>query len=165
MISEYSKIKQDYIEEMGMVMESFGMTRIAGRVLSALLVADPPEQTAEQLAETLRASRGAISSGTTMLETMGLVERRRRPGERKDYFRNKPNAWFEATRKQVAMITHLRGLAEKGLAVMESGDADATQGLRDMRDMLRFYERELPELLKRWEAKVEAESVAQEETV
>ena len=160
MISEGSKIKQDYIEEMGMVMESFGMTRIAGRVLSALLVADPPEQTAEQLAETLQASRGAISGGTTMLETMGLVERRRRPGERKDYFRNKPNAWFEATKKQVAMITHLRGLA-----VMESGDADATQGLRDMRDMLRFYERELPELLKRWEAKVEAERVAQEETV
>ena len=165
MISERSEEKQMYIEEMGMVLEGFGMTRIAGRVLSALLVAEPPEQTAEQLAATLQASRGAISGGTTTLETLALIERRRRPGDRKDDFRNKPNAWFEATKKQAAMITHLRGLAEKGLAVMESGDADATQGLRDMRDMLRFYERELPELLKRWEAKVEAESVAQEETV
>ena len=154
MDSEFSKSKQAYIEELAMVLEGFGMTRIAARVLSALLVADPPEQTAEQLAETLQASRGAISGGTTMLTTMGLIERRRRPGDRKDYFRNKPNAWFEATRQQVAMISHLRGLAEKGLAVMESGDPDVTQGLRDMRDMLRFYERELPAMLARWEEKV-----------
>ena len=137
---------------MGMVLESFGMTRIAARVLSALLVADPPEQTAEQLASTLQASRGAISSGTTMLETMGLAERRRRPGDRKDYFRNKPNAWFEATKQQVALIAHLRGLAEKGLAVIDSDDPSVTAGLRDMRDMLVFYERELPLILERWRA-------------
>ena len=117
------------------------MTRIAARVLSALLVADPPEQTAEQLAATLQASRGAISGGTTMLETtMGLIERRRRPGDRKDYFRNKPNAWFEATKQQVALVTRLaRQLAEKGLV----GDRKlatrrSPQGLRDMRDMLRL---------------------------
>ena len=154
MVSELAENKQAYIEEMGMVMESFGMTRIAGRVLSALLVADPPEQTAEQLATTLQASRGAISSGTTMLETMGLIERRRRPGDRKDYFRNKPNAWFEATKQQIALIAHLRGLAEKGLEVMGSDDPEVTEGLRDMRDMLIFYEREMPEMLARWERKV-----------
>ncbi len=56
-----------------MVLSGFGMPRIVGRVLSALLIADPPEQTAEQLAKTLQASRGAISSGTTFLETMGLT--------------------------------------------------------------------------------------------
>ena len=155
--SEFSKNKQMYIEELGMVLEGFGMTRIAARVLSALLVANPPEQTAEQLAETLQASRGAISGGTTMLETLGLIERRRRPGDRKDYFRNKPNAWLEATKQQVAMIAHLRSLAEKGLAVMNNDNADTTQGLRDMRDMLLFYERELPKMLARWEEKVNAE--------
>lgn len=144
-----------------MVMEGFGMTRIAGRVLSALLVADPPEQTAEQLATTLQASRGAISGGTTMLETMGLIERRRRPGDRKDYFRNRPNAWFEATKKQVMMISHLRGLAERGLEVIASDDPRVTEGLRDMRDMLRFYERELPEMLARWQTKVEAEKASE----
>ena len=154
MDSKFSKNKQVYIEEMGMVLESLGVTRIAARVLSALLVASPPEQTAEQLAATLQASRGAISGGTTMLETMGLIERKRRPGDRKDYFRNKPNAWFEATKQQVALVTHLRGLAEKGLAVMNSDDPEVTRGLRDMRDMLTFYERELPAMLARWEEKM-----------
>ena len=134
-----------------MTLEGFGLPRIAGRVLSALLVADPPEQTAEQLAATLHASRGAISGGTTILTTMGLIERRRRPGDRKDYFRNKPNAWFEATKQQAVLLAQLRQLAEKGLKIAESDKPEVTEGLRDMRDMLIFYERELPEMFARWE--------------
>ncbi len=136
-----------------MLLEGFGMPRIAGRVLSALLVADPPEQTAEQLAATLTASRGAVSSGTTTLVTMGLIERRRRPGDRKDYFCNKPNAWFEATKQQVTLIAQLRKLSEKGLDIISSSDPEVTKGLRDMRDMLTFYEREMPNIFARWQEK------------
>ena len=140
-----------------MALEGLGMPRIAGRVLSALLVADPLEQTAEQLSKTLQASRGAVSGGTTMLTTMGLIERRRRPGDRKDYFRNRPNAWFEATKRQVTLIAQLRQLSEKGLEVLGSDDPEVTKGLRDMRDMLTFYERELPDIFARWEEKTRKE--------
>ncbi len=140
-----------------MALEGLGMPRIAGRVLSALLVADPPEQTAEQLSKTLQASRGAVSGGTTMLTTMGLIERRRRPGDRKDYFCNRPNAWFEATKRQVTLIAQLRQLSEKGLEVLGSDDPEVTKGLRDMRDMLTFYERELPDIFARWEEKTRKE--------
>ena len=147
-----------------MALEGLGMPRIAGRVLSALLVAEPPEQTAEQLAATLQASRGAISGGTTMLETMKLIERKRKPGDRKDYFRNKPNAWFEATKQQIALITHLRQLAEKGLEVMEKAEPEVTEGLQDMRDMLVFYEREMPEIFARWEEKADAERLREKVT-
>lgn len=134
-----------------MALEALGTPRTAARVLSALLVADPPEQTAEQLAATLHASRGAISGGTATLTTMGLIERKRRRGDRKDYFRNKPNAWFEVTKQQTASVAQLRQLAEKGLEVVATDEPEVTEGLRDMRDMLTFYERELPEMLARWE--------------
>lgn len=134
-----------------MALEALGTPRTAARVLSALLVADPPEQTAEQLAATLHASRGAISGGTAMLTTMGLIERKRRRGDRKDYFRNKPNAWFEVTKQQTASVAQLRQLAEKGLEVVATDEPEVTEGLRDMRDMLTFYERELPEMFARWE--------------
>lgn len=134
-----------------MALESLGIPRTAARVLSALLVADPPEQTAEQLSATLHASRGAISGGTAMLETMGLIERRRRPGDRRDYFRNKPDAWFTATKQQIALITHLRQLAEQGLAAMDNAKPEVTEGFQDMRDMLVFFERELPLILDHWQ--------------
>lgn len=50
--------KLEYIEEAGLLLERFGLPRMTGRVLGALLLAEPLEQTAEELAATLQASRG-----------------------------------------------------------------------------------------------------------
>ena len=136
-----------------MVMEGFGLPRMAGRVFGALLVADPPDQSAEDLANTLQASRSAISGATTLLETMGLIERTRKPGDRKDYFRNKPNAWYEAVKKEMMMMSALRELANKGLDIVATDDPDVTLGLREMRDMILFFEQEVPPLFERWEKK------------
>lgn len=83
------RAKLEYIEEMGLLMERFGVSRMTGRVLGALLMADPPEQTAEALATTLRASRGSISGATRTLEQMGFIDRVSKPGERRDYLDRK----------------------------------------------------------------------------
>lgn len=143
--------KQAYIEEMGLLMESFGLPRMWGRVFAALLLADPPEQTAEELAATLQASRGSISTATRMLEQAGLIERISKPGERKDYFRNRPGAWHAITKRRIAALTALRQMAEKGLELLESDDPEVRRGLEEMRDYYSYWERVFPRLLKRWE--------------
>ena len=143
--------KKQYIQDMGLMMEGFGLPQMAGRVFGALLVADPPEVTADELSELLEASRGGVSGAVTMLEAMGLIERTRKPGDRKDYFRNKPNAWFEAVKKEIMLMSQFRLLAERGLDIVNTNDPDVTQGLRDMRDMITFFERELPEMFERWQ--------------
>ena len=45
-----------------------GMTPMAGRMRGWLLICDPPEQTAAELADALQASRGAISGAADPLE-------------------------------------------------------------------------------------------------
>jgi hypothetical protein len=63
----------------------YGMPPMAGRVLGWLLICDPPERTAAELAEELRASRTAIGTAVDALERGGgLVMRRRAAGERAD---------------------------------------------------------------------------------
>ena len=57
-----------------------GMPLIAGRVIGWLLICDPPEQTAAELAEVLQVSRSSISSATRLLTPSGLVEGIRRRG-------------------------------------------------------------------------------------
>ena len=143
---------QNYIEEMGIVMEGFGLPRMWGRVFGALLLADPPEQTADQLAQALQASRGSISTATRMLEQAGLIERLSKPGHRKDYFRNKPGAWQEINRRRMDGISALAELAERGLALVPSNDPEVRRGLEEMLHYMRFFEREYPKLLERWEA-------------
>lgn len=145
--------RERYVEDFGLLLGQYGMPRMLGRVLAALLVSDPPERTAEELAQTLRASRGSISSATRSLVQMGLVERMTKPGERRDYFRVRRGSWMELTRQQMTAATALRGMAERGLELLDSGDKEARRGLEEMRNFYAFWESELPAALARWEKK------------
>ncbi len=147
-----SNAKESYIEEVGLRLEQGGMTRMSGRVLGALLVAEPAEQSADDLAKTLQASRGSISTATRYLIGLGFVERVSRPGERRDYFRNKHGAWLEMTRRGVEQLRVFRELAEQGLKLLGSEDPEARLGLEEMRDFYAFAEREFPGVFERWEA-------------
>lgn len=150
--------KRGYVEEFGLLFEGFGVQRMVGRVLGALLVADPPEMSAEELAGALGASRGSISTATRMLVQIGLVDRVAKPGERRDYFRNKPGAWHELTWRRMAQIGVLREMAEKGLGVLgeeSRAKPEVRLGLEEMRDFYAYCERELPALFERWETQAE----------
>src|SRR5215213_3829343 len=106
---------------------------MVGRVLGVLLISDPPERSAEELAEVLHASRGSISSATRTLAQIGLVERRARPGERRDYFRVKPGAWRELMHRELQALPTFRQMAERGLQLMDHGAPEARRGLEEMR--------------------------------
>jgi DNA-binding transcriptional regulator GbsR (MarR family) len=143
--------RQRYVEEFGLLFEGYRLTRMVGRVLGLLLISDPPERTAEELAAGLRASRGSISAATRMLVRMGMVRKTRRPGERRDYFSVRQGSWMELTRQQMAATTVLREMAERGLELHESDDPESWHGLEEMRNFYAFWEEELPAALKRWE--------------
>jgi DNA-binding transcriptional regulator GbsR (MarR family) len=122
-----------------------------GRVLGVLLISDPPERSAEELANLLRASRGSISQATRTLVQMGMVRRLTRPGERRDYFRVVPNAWEETTRQEMAQISVFQDMAERGLALLTPDEPEARRRLEEMRDFYAYLRKELPALLERWE--------------
>src|SRR5580693_10368182 len=89
-------IAERFIESLGMQLElEAGAPRMVGRVLGWLLVCDPPEQSAAELAERLQASKGSISTATRLLLRMGMIERVRLRGERFDRFIARPEAWDE----------------------------------------------------------------------
>lgn len=143
--------REHYAEDFGLLFERAGGSRMLGRVLGVLLTADPPERSAEELAGELRASRGSISQATRTLVQMGMVRRLSRPGERRDYFRMKPNAWQETTRQQMALIGVFQEMAERGLKLLDPDSKEARDGLEEMRDFYAFWKRELPAALERWD--------------
>jgi DNA-binding transcriptional regulator GbsR (MarR family) len=151
------KDRLDYVEEFGMSFEQHRLPRMVGRVLGALMVSDPPERSAEELVEELRASPGSISSATRTLVQMGLVQRFSRPGERRSYFRVRPGAWQELMRREQPTLKGFRELAERGLELMDSARPEAKQGLEEMRSLYAFWERELPSLLERYEEETKEE--------
>lgn len=145
-----SSRKQRFIEEVGLAMEASGLPRMAGRLLGALLVAEPREQAADDLAATLQASRGSISTASRHLERFGFVQRRGRPGERRDFFRVRPGAWIALTRTDMERLSYFRALAERGLEALETDDPESGRALAEMHAVYAFAEEAFPRLFNRW---------------
>lgn len=135
---------------MGLALSEIGMPRMAGRLLAALLVADPPEQSAEDLAATLQASRGSVSTMTRLLEAPGIIERLTKPGDRKVYYRNRPDAFALAMQRDAEGASGLAKLAEKGLKLLDGADPEVRRGLEDMYAFYAFWEREIHKVLADW---------------
>src|SRR5258706_579760 len=59
--------ESEFVEEMGQFLGTLGMTPMAGRMWGYLLICDPAEQTAAQIADALKASRGSVSGTARLL--------------------------------------------------------------------------------------------------
>jgi DNA-binding transcriptional regulator GbsR (MarR family) len=138
-----------FVEEMGQVLASYGMTPMAGRMWGWLLLCDPPEQTAAEIAEALQASRGAISGTARILASAGFIRRTTRPGDRREYFSSPPEALDSMLSNAGVIYRRLREIADHGL-VAADGRPSAEARMREFRDVVAFIEAELPRLIDRF---------------
>jgi DNA-binding transcriptional regulator GbsR (MarR family) len=128
--------------------KSYGMPPMTGRVFAWLLVCDPVEQTAAQLAEALDASKGSISGATGMLVRAGLAERLHIRGERADRFRVRPDAWDEQIQDRGA--TQARGLLALGLEALADAPASRRERLEELDMFYAWWLSRVPVLLEEW---------------
>jgi DNA-binding transcriptional regulator GbsR (MarR family) len=142
--------KLHYIEEYGVCMETSGLPRMAGRIVGLLLICTPPHQAADQIASILDASKGTVSTMTRLLMQLGLIEKLGLPGERRDYFRLRQDLWEQMLALQLAELTQMRDLAERGLALLDGASPAEQERLREMYELHAFFEREMPVLLERY---------------
>lgn len=139
-----------FVEAFAAGLEGMGLFRMAGRVVGWLLIADPPEQTAAQLAEVLRASKGSISAAMKFLLPSGWVRRRTHPGDRRDHYMIPEGIWPEILRAQADRYRAITRVTEQGLALLDGSSPQRQERLREMHDLFVWVDREYPALLERW---------------
>lgn len=122
---------------------------MAGRVFGYLLVCDPAEQTAAELAEALDASKGSISGATGMLVRGKLVDRLHVRGERADRFRVRPDAWDDQVRDQGA--GQARALVAQGLEALANEPAVRRARLEELNAFYTWWEARMPALADEWQ--------------
>ena len=123
------------------------MTPMAGRMWGYLLICDPPEQTAAQIAEALQASRGSVSGTARLLAGPGLIRRATRRGDRREYFSAPAEALDSMLASAGAIYRQMREIAERGLAATDGRSADARARLREFHDVMAFVEQEVPRVV------------------
>ena len=137
----------DVINYMGVWFSALGVPRAAGQMFGYLLVCEPAEQSAGEIAAGIGISRASVSSNARLLSSMNAIEERHRVGDRKTYYRMRRNWWIEVT---VAKMGGFKELAEMARRTVAAGGLARTDGLDEMIEFTEFWSTEIPELVERW---------------
>lgn len=124
----------DWVEQVAtFCTEQWGLPPITGRILGWLMICDPAEQSAGQIAEAIGASRASLTSNMRQLVAAGFVRRRSRPGDRTTYFWVDDDAWQKVIRARFDSMTAFRDIAIEGMELVgdESAQADRMRSARD----------------------------------
>ena len=143
----HSLEEMHFVEDIGLFFEQMGMPRMAGRILGALLISDPPAQSINELSEKLKASKSSISIMARLLVEYGLIERVASPVPRRDFYRFKPGGWIIYMRQWLGLMAELHKITERGMALMTSKPPELQQRLQEAHDLFSFVEQEFPGLL------------------
>jgi DNA-binding MarR family transcriptional regulator len=129
--------------------ERYGFPPVAGRLIGYLYVCEPAEQTINQIADTLLASRSAINNAVKMLETQKLIHRSRPAGTRADLIGLNPlgreNLGFDPTEYQ-----QMASLAREGLQLLGKSSLERRQALEVVLSLNEFLAGRLPQLYGEW---------------
>src|SRR4026207_2250545 len=90
-----------FIERMGVALESDGMPRIAGRIFGLLLVSEDA-LSLDELAAELGVSKASVSTNARLLEERGGREGSGRAADRRDYYRVLPDLFSHTMAQRIA---------------------------------------------------------------
>lgn len=124
----------DFIERMGINAEADGQARITGRIWALLMVV-ARDLTSAEIADTLMVSRGSVSTNLRMLESLRIIERRARPGEREIYFGMCPHPYSALIEQFVQRFASHRKMVEAAAERL-----DRAEGRDNLKNLSRFYE-------------------------
>jgi len=125
----------DFIEGMGLILQSDGMPRIAGRLMGLFVLHGGPFSFTD-LADRLAVSRGSVSTNTRLLEDLGVIERVAMKGERQDFFRLAADPYAEIVeRKRVRSLRAQESIRRNA----ETLDDIGPDGLKRVGELADFF--------------------------
>lgn len=126
---------ENFIEQMGLITQSDGAPRIAGRIFGLLLVEGRPFALHE-MAERLKISKASASTNARMLADRGMLRLTAHAGDRQDYYELVPNPYGQ-------MVETISAKMRKSAAQIAEAEAmfpDDNSGARErVRQLSEFY--------------------------
>jgi DNA-binding transcriptional regulator GbsR (MarR family) len=145
-----------FVERFAQVLVDAGMPRIASRIFVTILATDSAQLTAGELAEALKASPAAISGGVRYLAQLGMVQRGREPGSRRDYYRVENDVWYRTISQRDELMSRWSATLAEGVDALGK-DTAAGERIAESVEFFAFIRAELDGLIERWEARKKAQ--------
>lgn len=139
----------EFVDRIGLFMETVGAPRTMGRIYGWLLICDPPQQSLTELAAALGVSKASISTMIRPMREGGLVERLP-SASRQHRYRVAAGGFTHLLQVQLARMQAGADAAEFGLSVIGEDRPQVRERLADLRDFCRFSSEVAGELMQRW---------------
>ena len=123
-----SEVREEFIEKVGLISQSDGLPRIAGRVFGMFLF-DGDVRSFGEIVEALQVSKASISSATRILEERGLIKRIGRPGQRQDYFQLVDKPFPEMLENVVVGLRKAKAEIDESVAAVDPDNEGANKRL------------------------------------
>jgi DNA-binding transcriptional regulator GbsR (MarR family) len=143
-----------FIERLGLATEAEGLPRTAGRLMAYLLVTPGP-CTFEELMEALQISRGGVSTNTRLLESLGIIERITKPGDRRDHYQIAPDPYGQLIQGQLQRMRKTEAIVAECRQALPKGGENGRHRLVEMDRFYRYAIAETERFLKGWRAERE----------
>jgi DNA-binding transcriptional regulator GbsR (MarR family) len=149
--------RNTFIEESGILFETMGMTRMAGRIMGYLMITDKDMASFEELTQVLQASKSSISTNVKACTLVGFIKPITQPGDRKTYYMLSPDiSWSDLFRKKAEQLTVLNKMFIKGLELRSNTKDKTSKWLVKAREFNEWVEKEYPSLMDKWDEHVKS---------
>jgi DNA-binding transcriptional regulator GbsR (MarR family) len=143
----------ELVEEMALLLASWGFPRMPARVLILLMASEQDSLDAGELAEGLGVSPAAISGAVRYLVDVGLVVPRPHPGRRRATYAIPNAAWYEASVLKSDFVNRVADRARSGAGTLGGPDTVAGARFTEMASFFEFIAEEITDMLARWRAR------------
>ena len=147
----------DFVEKMGLALESDGLPRIAGRIFGLLLLSEDC-RSLDDLAGQLGVSKGSVSTNARLLEQRGVLERNSRPSDRRDYYRVPPNLFNQTMAQRLSRWQRLHEAIAEARTTLPIRSRKVLHRLEEYQAAYAFMSEVIHEGLTRWQDKREHEA-------
>ncbi|ADI04511.1 hypothetical protein SBI_01390 [Streptomyces bingchenggensis BCW-1] len=132
-------------------MHQAGWAPIMGRTMAWLMVSDPPEQSAAQIAKAVQASRASLTGTLRLLTEARMVQAMTRAGKRATYYRITEDAWSGVLKRRLESMTSFVDITAEGLRLFPHGGPGAAR-IRETHRVFEWLNSEAGPMWERWDA-------------
>ncbi|MBS0022671.1 GbsR/MarR family transcriptional regulator [Microbacterium paraoxydans] len=136
-------------EQAAAMLTAAGMPRMPARVMMALVAAPDGGYTAAQLAERLGVSPAAVSGAVRYLQGLHVIQRRSRPGERRDRYAFVHDPFYRSIVGNLPVYERLSDYIDD-IAGEHADDPDAQERAAELAAFFRFLSTRMRQIVEEW---------------
>lgn len=138
------------IEKFGVTLEQTGFPPLAARIMSLLLVAEPPYCSFEEIMEGIQSSKSSVSTSLNLLLNEGVVNYKTFPGDRKRYFQVNKETWLRMLKRKVDQIEPFRNILLELTRTRSDAYPEFNKMLLEMSELHAEIEEAMMKIIDRW---------------